>query len=73
MDKKIKQVITVAPKKPNPDDIFNIEFANGKRAKSVLDKQRTSQVYKKMKIAHMPLINYYENRDWYETANEYDL
>lgn len=73
MDKRIKEVITSAPKKANPDGIFDIEFANGKRAKSVLDKQRTSQLYKKLKIAHLPLIKYYEDRDWYETATEYDL
>jgi hypothetical protein len=73
MDKKIKSVITGAPKNTTVDEIFNVEFSKGKRAKSVLDKQRSSQLYKKMKIAHLPLIKYYEDRDWFETATEYDL
>jgi hypothetical protein len=45
----------------------------GGRAKSVLDKQLTSQNYHKTKIIQTPLLEHYENIDWWERDSQYDL
>ena len=53
--------------------IQNIEHNRGKRAKSVIDKARTSQDYYKSKVVHTPTLNHYEDMEWWErdTTNDY--
>ena len=55
------------------DSMHLIELANGKRAKRTLDKKRTNQDYYKMKTIQTPLLDHYENVDWYERDYTHDF
>ncbi len=61
------------PHESSIDTIHYQELAKGKRAKRVIDKKRTNQDYYKLKTIQMPLLNHYENIDWYERDTAFDL
>ena len=55
------------------NSIHVMELRKGKRAKSVLDKQRTSQNYYRTLEVQKPLLDHYENVDWWERDSSYDF
>lgn len=57
----------------NIDSIHRQEMAKGKRAKRVLDAQRTNQNYYRTQTIQQPLLDHYENVDWWEKDSTYDL
>ena len=63
--------------KPNPnqsiDSIHQHEMTKGKRAKRILDKQRTNQNYYITKTIQDPLLKHYENVDWWERDTTHDF
>lgn len=58
---------------PQVDEMFKISFERGKRAKRTIDMKRTSQDYYKTLEVQTPLLNHYENVDWYERDYTGDL
>lgn len=61
------------PHESSIDSIHYQELAKGKRAKKVIDKKRTNQDYYKLKTIQTPLLNHYENVDWFERDTSFDL
>lgn len=61
------------PVNPDTESIHTQELLRGARAKRVLDKQRTSQNYYRTKRIQDPLLNHYENVDWYERDSSFDF
>lgn len=55
------------------DSIHNHEMIKGKRAKRVLDKQLTNQNYYKTLTIQQPLLDHYENVDWWERDSSNDF
>jgi hypothetical protein len=49
------------------------DMSYGARAKRVIDKGLTSQNYYKTKIIQTPLLEHYENVDWWERDSQFDL
>lgn len=62
-----------SPSINNIDPIHSMELIKGKRAKSIIDKQRTSQNYYKTQAIQRPLLDHYENVDWWERDASYDF
>lgn len=60
-------------KKRSIDSIHTIEMNNGKRAKRVIDKNLTNQNYYRMRTIQQPLLDHYENTDWYERDSSSDF
>lgn len=78
-DKTIEAVKAYLEKKQKPsvsqsiDLIHNHEMTKGKRARSILDKQLTNQNYYKVQTIQQPLLDHYENVDWWERDSTYDF
>jgi hypothetical protein len=60
------------PKSHQLDGMHSMEIAKGKRAKRVIDAARTNQNYYRAQTIHQPLLNHYENVDWFERDSDYD-
>lgn len=60
-------------KAPQLDAIHEMELAKGRRAKRTLDARRTNQDYYRVQTIQQPLLDHYENVDWFERDTEYDL
>lgn len=54
------------------DLIHTIELSKGRRAKSVIDKKLTNQDFYRMQTIQLPLLNHYENVDWFERDGSAD-
>ncbi len=55
------------------DSIHQHEISKGKRAKRIIDAQRTNQNYYRTQVIQQPLLDHYENVDWWERDTTYDL
>lgn len=58
---------------PHIDSMHQMEMAKGKRAKRVIDMKRTNQDYYMSVTIHQPLLNHYENVDWFERDTDNDF
>jgi hypothetical protein len=70
------QALLFGQNRPKPhqlDDMYTMAMAKGKRAKRTIDAARTNQNYYKTNTIHQPLLDHYENVDWYERDVEYDM
>ena len=77
-DKTIKAIKaylynTGQPTASTVDNAQYLEMTNGKKAKRVLDKQRTNQRYYQTETIHQPLLDHYENVDWWERDTDHDM
>ena len=78
-DNTIKAVRALLDKKDAPiatqsiDAMHQHEMAKGMRAKRVLDMQRTNQNYYRTQTVQKPLLDHYENVDWWERDSAFDL
>lgn len=69
-----KHLRSIDKAKPSRVMTFHeIELSRGKRAKRVIDMQRTNQNYYNTKLIQLPLLDHYENVDWYERSYQYDF
>lgn len=60
--------------KPNQlDDMHILEMSYGKRNKRAIDAHRTNQDFKRTQLIQQPLLDHYENVDWYERDTTMDL
>jgi hypothetical protein len=74
LDSTIKQLIYNQNSTGNDcDTMFNIDMARGKRVKRTIDANRTNQNYKRSVVINTPLLEHYENVDWYERDTQFDL
>lgn len=55
------------------DSMHKHEMSKGKRAKRTLDAQRTNQNYYRTQTIQQPLLDHYENVDWWERDTMYDF
>jgi hypothetical protein len=70
------QALLFGQSRPKPhqlDDMHNMAMTKGKRVKRTIDAARTNQNYYKSHTIHQPLLDHYENVDWYERDVEYDM
>lgn len=58
---------------PQVDSMHIIDHQRGKRAKRVIDMKLTNQDYYKTLEVQTPLLEHYENVDWYERNYQHDL
>ncbi len=58
---------------PQVASMHHIELAKGKRAKQTIDAKRSNQDYYRMQTIQQPLLDHYENVDWWERDTEFDL
>lgn len=77
-DKKIEAIrkYLLSADKAKPDQVDGMHLMShekGKRAKRVIDMKRTTQDYYKTLEVQTPLLDHYENVDWYERDYEHDL
>lgn len=57
----------------NVDTAFAMNMKRGYHAKKTIDANRTNQNYYRTKDVQTPLLDHYENVDWYERETKYDL
>ena len=62
-----------APSAPASDGMHDVEIARGRRAKTVLDGQRSNTNYYRTQHVHAELLHHYENVDWYERDTRFDF
>ena len=55
------------------DSMHRHEMIKGRRARSVLDKQLTNQNYYRTQTVQQPLLDHYENVDWWERETAFDF
>ncbi len=71
----IKAYLTGKDRKQAPQvlSMHEISHIKGLRAKRTIDMKRTNQDYYRMKTIQQPLLDHYENVDWWERDTDFDL
>jgi len=73
-DASIKQFMyQKLPSGNDVDTMDNINMQRGKRAKRVIDAARTNQNYFRTVVIQKPLLDHYENVDWFARETQFDL
>ena len=78
-DNTIKSIRALLDKNNSPnapqsvDAMHKLEMTKGMRAKRVLDMQLTNQNYYRTQTVQTPLLDHYENVDWWERDSTFDL